>query len=323
MSCKIAVVGAHGLLGRVLVRTLSERAFPFTQLRLFDEKKAGGIVEEGLLIEELSEHALREGGFRYVFFAAGAKASERFIPHVQNGTAIDLSAYSRTNASVPLIVPEINGAEAKGKSLIASPDCLGVQLSLSLFPISELYPIKRVVLSSYQSVSGAGGLGVDELERQIEDIAEGKEARVSHFPKQIAYNIFPQVDVFGASGWTKEEEHLLDESRRLLKLPSLELAATCARVPVLRGHSLSVSVQVEGEVSTERITDAWKAFRPLSVYEDNAYPTPWELEESVKVGIGRLRKDPFRKDTLHFWCVADNLTRDTALNAVLIAEGLL
>ena len=321
-SCKIAVIGAGGILGRSLIAALKDRSFPFTQLRLFDEKNAVGSVEDGVIVEEISEHALKTGGFSYVFFAAGARITETYAPFLESGTVIDLSSHYRGFSSVPLVIPEINGPEAFGKKTIACPDSLGVQLALSLFPISELYPIDRAVISTYQAVSGSGGQGVTELEHQINDIAQGKEAHVRYFPKQIAYNVFPQVDVFGENGWTKEEERLVDETRRVLNLPELQLTATCVRVPVLRGHAMSVTLRLGTAVDVDRILKEWQDFRPLSVYEDNNFPTPWDLEDSDKVGVGRLRKDPYMDNLIHYWCVADNLTRDTALNAVLLVEML-
>ncbi|MGL5255247.1 MAG: aspartate-semialdehyde dehydrogenase [Brevinema sp.] len=322
MSCKVAVVGAGGILGRSLITALKDRSFPFSQLRLFDERHAVGTVDDGIVVEEISEHALKTGGFSYVFFAAGARVTEMYSPCLESGTIIDLSSHYRGFSSVPLVVPEINGPESFGKKIIACPDSLGVQLALSLSPISDIFPVDRVLVSTYQSVSGSGGQGIEELERQVNDISQGKEAHVRYFPKQIAYNVFPQVDVFGEDGWSKAEERLADETRRVLHLPNLQLAATCVRVPVLRGHAMNVTLTLGAVADVERILKEWRQFRPLSVYEDDNYPTPWDLEDSDKVGVGRLRKDPYLDNVVHYWCVADNLTRDTALNAILLVEML-
>lgn len=330
MPCKVAIVGACGLVGRELINILSDRSFPLSNLRLFDSEYGAGtrllFGEEELLVEELSEHALKEGHFKFVFFTGGTVMAEHFAPIAAETGAIviDNSSHFRNDPKIPLIVPEINGDSLKGyQGIIASPNCSTTQLALALHPIHQLSPIKRVVMSSYQAVSGSGFFGIEELERQVSEIEDGKEATLHYFPKQIAYNIFPQVDVFGCDGWTKEEKRILQEVRKIFNTPSLDLAATCVRVPVLRGHSESVMIETEADLSLDQIVDAWEEFSSLSVYKGEEYPTPWDMEGTIDTGVGRLRKDISRPGCYHFWCVADNLLRGSAFNAVHIAEIML
>jgi aspartate-semialdehyde dehydrogenase len=328
MPCKVAIIGACTLVGRELVKTLSDRSFPLSHIRLFDTEHGVGqkllYDNKEVLVEEISEHILREERFRFIFFAEGSNISEQYIPIAAESEAfiIDMSPHSKHNMEIPLLIPEINAGTMGNHKIFATPLCLTTQLCLALNPIHQLSPITRLVMSTYQAVSGAGFFGVEELEKQIIDIEDGKEARVHYLPKQIAFNVYPQVDRFGADDlWTKEERSIISETKRILSADKIDMAVTCVRVPVIRGHSASIMIEISGDLPVEDLIQAWKA-EDISVY-DNDYPTPWELEGTVDIGIGRLRKDMSRPNCYHFWCVADNLARGTALNSVQIAEELL
>jgi len=327
MPCGVAIIGACGLVGRELINILSDRAFPLSKLRLFDSEYGAGtrlpFGEEELLVEELSEHALREGHFKFVFFTSGSVITEHFakIASDSGSIVIDNSSYYRNDIDVPLIVPEINGDILKDyKGIIANPNCSTIQLALSLYPIQQITKVKRVVMSTYQAVSSSGHFGVEELERQIVEIEDGKEASLHYFPEQIAFNIFPQIDVFSENGWTKEEIRINQEIQKIFSAPSLNVISTCVRVPVLRGHCQSIMIELEDNLSIDQILEVWEEFSSLTVFKGEDYPTPWNFEGLIDTGVGRLRKDPVQSNTYHYWCVSDNLLRGAAFNAIHTAE---
>lgn len=328
MPCKVAVVGACTLVGRELLKTLSDRSFPLSQIRLFDIEHSVGqklvFNTNEILVEEITEHVLKEEKFSFIFFTGCALLSEQYIPIASqtNAYIIDVSSYSRHSMKSPLIVPEINASKMEGHKVFANPLCFSTQLSLVLHPLNKISSITRAVVSTYQAVSGAGFFGVEEFERQIIEIENGKEANVHFLPKQIAFNVVPQVDRFiGDDSWTKEELEIIEETKTLLERKELDMAITCVRVPVIRGHSASIMVEFSDDVSLEDIINTWEN-EEIVVYHDD-YPTPWEMEGTVDVAVGRIRKDLTRNNCFHFWCVADNLARGTALNSIQIAEELL
>ena len=328
MPCKVAIVGACSLSGREILKTLSDRSFPLSQIRLFETESSVGqrllYNNEEILVEEISEHILREAKFHFVFFAAGSKVSKGFIAFAQEAGSkiIDISSHAYAHMDAPLVVPHISFDSKKDTSLFASPVCLSVHLSLILAPLAKLSKLERIVGSTYQAVSGAGFFGVEELERQVVEIEDGKEAKLHYFPKQIAFNVFPEVEHFAEGDrWSKEELLIEKEVSTILGLKDLDLSLTCVRVPVLRGHSVSMTIDFDKEVSLDDIYNAWEE-NGISVYRDD-YPTAWDLEGTLDVGVGRLRKDKKRSNSIHFWTVADNLSVGMALNAVQIAEELL
>ncbi|MGL5955868.1 MAG: aspartate-semialdehyde dehydrogenase [Brevinema sp.] len=321
MPCKVAIVGAGSLTGREILKTLADRSFPLSQIRLFETESSVGHYlsynNSDILVEEVSEHVLREEKFFVVFFAGGTNISKQYIPMVQNAYIIDTSSYAHMHLNAPLVIPGLCSIPEK---IASNPSCLSVQLSRALFPLQKKTNISRVVVSSYQSVSGAGFFGVEELERQVAEIENGKEASLHYFSKQIAFNIIPQVNDF-VDTWTKEEISISKEIQQILNKDDLPISLTCVRVPVIRGHSASVMVELDKELSLEEIYNLWEE-SGLLVYKDD-YPTPWELEGTVDLGVARLRKDNYQKACYHFWTVADNLSVGMALNSVQIAEALI
>lgn len=327
MACKVAIIGACSLVGRELLKTLSDRSFPLTELRLFEVEHSVGqhlsFNKEDILVEEISEHVLKDNHFRFVFFASGYKNTQMFAKIAQEAGSIviDLSHYSYQHLSSTLSVPDINFKKSENNTY-SSPTSLAIQLSSVLAPIQAISAITSVNVSTYQSVSGAGYFGVEELERQITEINDGKEASVHYFDKQIAFNVLPQIDHINADGWTKEELLVSEEVQTILNDKNLSVSLTCVRVPVLRGHSVSVMVELEKELSFEEIYTAWEE-HGFSVYKNDEYPTPWELEDSKDIGVGRLRVDQKNANRYYFWAVSDNITSGMSLNPVLIAEQLL
>ncbi|MGL4676680.1 MAG: aspartate-semialdehyde dehydrogenase [Brevinema sp.] len=323
MPCKVAIVGASSLTGREILKTLSDRSFPLSQIRLFETESSVGHYlsynNSDILIEEVSEHILREGHFFVVFFAGGSNISKQYIPAVQNAYVIDTSSYAYTHLNAPLSIPSLGDSSLSSK-IVTNPSCLSVLLCNVLSPLQKNNNILRVVASSYQSVSGAGFFGVEELERQVVEIEDGKEASLHYFSKQIAFNIIPQVNDF-VDTWTKEEITVSKEIQYLLQKEHLPISLTCVRVPVIRGHSASVMVELDQELSLDDIQNLWEE-SGLLVYKED-YPTPWELEGTVDIGVARLRKDNYQKACYHFWTVADNLSVGMALNSVQIAEKFL
>lgn len=325
MPCKVAIVGACSLAGREILKTLSDRSFPLSQVRLFDTEFSVGhrvsYDNADILVEEISEHVLREEKFRFVFFTGGYNLSKDFLSFAKNAGSkvIDVSSYAYTHENAPLVIPQIDFTNFKETAVFANPMCLAIHLSLVLQPILAKTLIQRIVASTYQAASGAGFLGVEELERQTEEIENGKEATVNFFPKQLAFNVFPQVcDMHVGAVWSKEEISVEKEVQDILQNKDLDIALTCVRVPVIRCHSISIMMELDMELSVEDLHDLWEK-QGLQVYKEG-YPTPWDLEGTIDVGIGRLRQDKKRKNCYYFWTVADNLSVGTALNAVQIAE---
>ncbi len=318
MPCKVAIVGANSLTGREILKTLADRSFPLSQIRLFETTSGQHLNYDNseILIEEVSEHALREGKFRVVFFASGVNIAKQYISSAEGALVIDTSFYASHILNAPLIVPGITEIP-KGQNVVSNPCCLAVQLSKALHPIHKKSPITRVVASTYQSVAGAGYFGIEELERQVAEIENGKEASVHYFDKQIAFNVIPQINDF-YDEWTKEELAIPNELGKVLDIEDFNMSVTCVRVPVIRGHSASVMIELEEDLSENEFYHLWQE-AGLSVYKDD-YPTPWELESTIDIGVSRLRKDKYQPRCYHFWTVADNLSACMALNSVLIAE---
>ncbi len=319
MPCKVAIVGASSLTGREILKTLAERSFPLSQIRLFETTSGQHLNYDNseILIEEVSEHALREGKFRIVFFAGGVNTAKQYIASAEGALVVDTSFYAYHLLKAPLVVSDIVDFP-KEQKVVANPCCLAVQLSRVLHPILKKSMIKRVIASTYQSVAGAGFFGIEELERQVSEIENGKEASMHYFDKQIAFNVIPQINDF-YDEWTKEELAIPTEVGKVLGIDDLNMSVTCVRVPVIRGHSASVMIELEDELTDGDFYHLWQE-AGLSVYKDD-YPTPWELEGTIDIGVARLRKDRHIPRCYHFWTVADNLSACMALNSVQIAEN--
>lgn len=323
---RIAIVGATGMVGRMFRTVLEERNIQ-ANYTLFASKRSAGnrvaFMGEDHIIEELNEESFTGRGFDYALFSAGGSTSETYAPIAsQNGAiVIDNSSFWRMDTEVPLVVPEVN-AEALDsipKGIVANPNCSTIQ---AVLPLKALKPfgLKRVIYSTYQAVSGAGQRGYEDLEEGL----LGKPPQ--KFPYPIAGNCIPQIDVFLESGYTKEEQKMIEETQKILSLPDLKVTATCVRVPVYHGHSESINVELEKSFEMQEIMEAFRAMDGLVVEDDPAslrYPMPLMAAGADTVYIGRIHRDVSTENGVAFWCVADNIRKGAATNAVQILETLL
>jgi aspartate-semialdehyde dehydrogenase len=327
----VAVVGATGAVGREMLATLERHNFPVGRLRLMaSARSAGSRVmwrDQEVVVEDLDVASFE--GVDYALFSAGGSVSLAHAPRAAAAGAvvIDNTSAFRMDADVPLVVPEVNAHALRGhKNIIANPNCSTIQMVVALKPLQDAVGLKRVVVSTYQSVSGAGQKGIDELEAGTRAWAAGEpEPAPSKFAHPIAFEALPQIDVFADGGYTKEELKMIRETRKIMELPSLEVSATCVRVPVMRSHSESVTVDLEAPLTPEEVRALWSAAPGLKLWDDvsqRRYPLAREAAGTEPVWVGRLRQDLDRPATLHFWVVADNLLKGAALNAVQIAEVL-
>ena len=332
MGYKVAVVGATGNVGRELLSILSERAFPVSEVHaLASERSVGGEVSFGetevLKVQNLATFNFR--GIDIVLSSPGAKISAAFAPKAaaSGAVVIDNTSHFRMDPDVPLVVPEVNADAIAGhhrKGIIANPNCSTIQLVVALKPLHDIARIKRVVVSTYQSVSGAGKEAMDELFRQTRAIYVNDPVVKERFSKQIAFNVIPQVDVFMEDGMTKEEWKMMVETKKILD-PTIKVSATCVRVPVFIGHGVAANISFEHSVSADAARAALRRAPGVSVIDhraDAGYVTPVECAGDDLVFVSRIRDDMTKENTLSMWIVSDNLRKGAALNAVQIAERL-
>jgi len=327
----VAILGATGSVGQELLKLLDERKFPFANLKLLASARSKGSTIPFKGKQYPVEEANRDSfaGVDILFSAAGASVSKELaLLAVEAGAVvIDKTSAFRMEPSVPLVVPEVNGHVLEGHhGLIAVPNCSTSQLVVVLKPLHDLAGLKRVIVSTYQSVSGAGKKAINELEQQIKAIVHNQEYPPSIFQKQIAFNLIPQIDQFLSDGYTKEEDKLIQETRKILDLPNLPITCTAVRVPVVVSHSESVLCEFEHPISPAQARVALAASSAIEVWdnpEENLYPTPLDAAGQDPVYVGRIRKDTSSDTGLHLWVVADNLRIGAALNALHIAEYLL
>ena len=329
----VAVVGATGAVGEELFRVLSEYDFPINNLiPLASSRSAGSKVEyknKEYTVLELTETVFEENDIEIAFFSAGGSISEKFAKFAVEAGAvvIDNTSHFRMDPKVPLVVPEVNPediANWRETGIIANPNCSTIQMVLSLKPLDELYGIKRVDVSTYQAVSGAGKTGMEELVKQMQAFFSFKldEAEIKAFSHQIALNVIPQIDVGQANGFTKEEMKMVLETQKIMH-KEMQIAATCVRVPVLRSHSESLTVTFgeDIEVNVEEVRDALAAFENVEVIDDlsnNAYPMPIIATDTDITYVGRIRKDVYAPNIVHYFNVADQVRVGAATNAVRI-----
>ncbi len=332
MGYKVAVIGATGNVGREILQILAERQFPVSEVAaLASERSVGREVSFGedqvLKVQDLAKFDFT--GWDIALSSPGAKISAVHSPRAAAAgcVVVDNTSHFRMDPDVPLVVPEVNPeaiAGYKKKGIIANPNCSTIQMVVALKPLHTLGKIKRVVVSTYQSVSGAGKEGMDELFNQTRAIYVNDPVEKTKFTKQIAFNLIPHIDVFMEDGFTKEEWKMTAETRKILD-PDIAVTATCVRVPVFIGHSEVLNVEFERPVTEEQARDALREAPGVSVIDYRAaegYVTPVECAGEDNVFVSRIRKDPTVKNGLTFWCVADNLRKGAALNAVQIAEVL-
>lgn len=329
---KVAVVGATGAVGREMLKTLAERKFPVSDvIALASGRSAGGEVSFGeddtLTVQDLATFDFK--GVDICLSSAGAKVSAEFAPRAAKAgcVVIDNTSHFRMDPDVPLVVPEVNPEAIMGykrRNIIANPNCSTIQMVVALKPLHEIATVKRVVVSTYQSVSGAGKEAMDELFTQTRAVFVNDEIKKEVFHKQIAFNVIPQIDVFMEDGSTKEEWKMVAETKKILD-PKIKISATCVRVPVFIGHAEAVNVEFEKPISAAEARAALKSAKGVTVIDrqhEDGFVTPLECAGEDNVFISRIREDISVENGLSFWVVADNLRKGAALNAVQIAELL-
>lgn len=329
----IAIVGASGAVGQEFLRVLDEQNFPIDNLRLFGSKRSAGTSRtfrgKEYVIEELT-HDSNFSGVDIAFTSAGAGTSKEFAEVItRHGTLmIDNSSAFRMDEDVPLVVPEVNAADAlvRPRNIIGNPNCTTIQMVVALKPIDDLSHIRRVHVATYQAASGAGATAMEELKVQTAQLSRGEEPTVEKFKYQLAFNVIPHVDVFTDNGYTKEEMKMYNETRKIMH-SDVKVSATCVRVPVLRAHSEAIWVETEKPLSLEQVQDAFEKAPGLVVTEEKNgekfYPMPLHVADKDPVYVGRLRKDLSDDCGLSFWIVGDQIKKGAALNAVQIAQWLL
>lgn len=323
---KLAVVGATGLVGRKALEVLEEYKLPISEYVFFaSERSAGSKLEfngKEYEVQLLTENSFDQG-FDFAIFSAGGDTSRHFAPiAAEKGCiVVDNSSAWRMDPEVPLVVPEVNPEDIKwNKGIIANPNCSTIQAVLPLKVLDDKYKIKRIVYSTYQAVSGAGKKGVDDLENGL------KGEKPQKFPHPIVNNCLPHIDVFLDNGYTKEEEKMINETRKILNHPDLKITATCVRVPVLNSHSESINVEFEKEFDIEELKNVLKSGKNIIVEDDpenNVYPLAANVTGHDEVYVGRIRRDFSVENGINFWCVGDNIRKGAASNAIQIVEKLI
>ncbi len=330
---KVAIVGATGAVGIKFIECLQKRNFPVSELRLFASARSLGKVLHfkgtPLRVEKLEAQALK--GHDIALFSAGSDLSKKVAPiAAKNGTVVvDNSSAWRMDKNVPLVVPEVNRDDiSRHKGIIANPNCSTIALVMALKPLHDKFTIKRVVVSTYQAVSGAGGKALTELDDEVRSmIYDDKIFKRQIFPRQIAFNLIPQIpqkNAFAEDGYTTEEIKMMKETNKIMGDDSIRVSATCVRVSVRNTHSESVNVETKNKVTVAEAVQALKDFPGVIVKQRNEdFPTPAEVSGKDEVHVGRIRLDPTIENGLNFWLCSDNLLKGAALNAVQIAECLM
>ena len=324
----IAIVGATGNVGRKIVEILENKNFTTNNLYLLASSKSTGskIKFRNKDIEVLNLENFDFSKANITFFSAGGKISEKYAPiAAKHSVVIDNSSYFRMDPEVPLIVPQVNSKDLgiMKKNIIANPNCSTAQLVIVLNKLHDKFNIKRLIISTYQSTSGAGKKPMDELIKQTKNILDNKKIDIENFTKQIAFNAIPHIDQFSTDGYTKEEIKMIQETNKILN-SNIKITATCVRIPVLISHAESVNIEFENEVSIDKIKDILNHSPGCKVVDDRndgGYITPIEAEGKNETFISRIRKDNSQKNAINMWIVSDNLLRGAALNAVEIAEA--
>ena len=325
----LAIIGATGNVGRKTIEVLEKSTIDIDNLYLVASAKSAGqkliFKDKEIIVQELNEYDFSKA--KITIFAAGSEIAKNWIPNASKKTiVIDNSKHFRMDRDVPLVVAEVNPEDLKRhKNIIANPNCSTIQLMLPLKPLHDKYKIKRVIVSTYQAVSGAGKASVDELFTQTKDYLEGKKIVSKNFTKQMAFNLIPHIDNFVEDGYTKEEWKMENETKKILDT-NIGLSATCVRVPVKTSHSESVNIEFENEYDlniVRKILDNAPGCKVVDERKDGGYITPLEADGNYLTFISRIRKDNSNKNALNSWIVSDNLLKGAALNTVQIAECLL
>ena len=328
---RVAIVGATGLVGQEFIRVLEQRNFPMSSVKLLASDRSAGkklfVRHEELEVEETVPDSF--AGIDIALFSAGANISRHFSPIAARAGAVvvDNSSAWRMEKDVPLVVPEVNPEDCQWhKGIIANPNCSTIQMVVALYPLHKVNPIKRIIVDTYQSVSGTGSAAVEELTMQARQVLEGEETTPHVYPHQIAFNVLPEIDVFLDNGYTKEEWKMVEETRKIMHAESIAISATCTRVPVFIGHSEAVHVEFSRPMSPDEVRRILDRAPGVKVLNDNSvslYPTAWQAAETDAVYVGRIRQDVSHRNSLAMWVVSDNLRKGAALNAIQIAEELI
>jgi aspartate-semialdehyde dehydrogenase len=327
----VAILGATGMVGQQFIQILQERKFPISNLKLFaSDRSAGKVINfNGIDIttEEVNANSFKE--VEIAFFAVGSDVSRYYAPiaNKQGTIVIDNSAAFRMDTRVPLVVPEINPEDiAKHNGIISNPNCSTIQMVVALFPLHKVNPIKRIVVSTYQSVSGTGKAAVVELENQARLALDGEEVIPHIYPHQIAFSILPEIDVFLDNDYTREEWKMVEETRKIMHAPNIGISATCARVPVFNSHCESINVEFTEPISPDTARQILANAPGIKILDEpivSLYPLPTSVAGTDEVFVGRIRQDFSTINGLVMWVVADNIRKGAALNAVQIAETMI
>jgi aspartate-semialdehyde dehydrogenase len=327
----MAVVGATGAVGGEMTYILEQRNFPVDKLRLFASERSAGkklkFRDNEITVEPLDKDSFK--GIDIALFSAGAERSKEWAPVAADSgcVVVDNSSYWRMDPEIPLVVPEVNPEDIrKHKGIIANPNCSTIQMVVVLKPIHDAARIKRVVVSTYQAVSGTGLKAMDELQIQTRDILNFKEPEAKVYPHQIAFNLLPHIDSFLESGYTKEEMKMVNETKKIMGDESIKVTATAVRVPVFKCHAESLNIETEKKLSPNDARAALAAAPGIVVFdapEKNVYPLPVAVANSDETYVGRIREDDTVECGINMWIVADNLRKGAALNTVQIAEKLI
>ena len=328
---EIAIVGATGLVGQEFIKVLVQRNFPMNSVHLFASDRSAGrrlvVNQQEIEVKETAPESFE--GIDIALFSAGSEISRHFsLLAAQSGAVvIDNSAAFRMEPSVPLVVPEVNPEDIEWHTgIIANPNCSTIQMVVALYPLHKANPIKRIVVSSYQSVSGTGLAAVEELTVQTKQVLEGQTTIPHVYPHQIAFNVLPEIDVFLDDGYTKEEWKLVEETKKIMHADDIAISATCVRVPVFTGHSEAVHVEFSHPMLPDEAERILAQAPGVKILDDTAislYPHPWSADGTDEVFVGRIRRDTSHPNGLVMWIVADNLRKGAALNAVQIAEEMI
>ncbi len=327
---RVAIVGATGLVGHEFIKILEQRHFPMSSVSLLASDRSAGkrlfVGHEEIEVKETSIDSFQD--IDIALFSAGTEVSRHFAPVAAKSGAvvIDNSAAFRMDATVPLVVPEINPEDIKWhKGIIANPNCSTIQMVVALYPLHQVNPIKRIIVDTYQAVSGTGLAAIEELTAQAKQVLGGQTAIPHVYHHQIAFNLLPEIDVFLDNGYTKEELKMVEESRKIMHAGDIAISATCVRVPVFTGHSEAVHVEFTKPMFPDEARNILAHAPGVRLLDDmtiSLYPQPWSVVGTDEVFVGRIRQDSSHPCGLAMWIVADNLRKGAALNAVQIAEEM-
>jgi len=328
---RVAIVGATGLVGQEFIKVLEQRNFPMASILLLASDRSAGkklfVNHREIEVKETTPESFKK--IDIALFSAGAETSRYFSPiAAQSGAVVvDNSSAFRMMPTVPLVVPEINPGDIRWhKGIIANPNCSTIQIVMALYPLHKVNPIKRIIVDTYQAVSGTGSAAVEELTIQAKQVLDGQTTIPHVYPHQIAFNVLPEIDVFLDNGYTKEEWKMVEETRKIMHAEDMLISATCTRVPVFTGHSTAIHVEFSHLMSPDDARRILAQAPGIKLLDDTAislYPQPWSAAGTDEVFVGRIRRDVSHPNGLVMWVVADNLRKGAALNTVQIAEEMI